>query len=426
MPPVSEWSDEKTLTFINLLSAEPAIWDPRHKQHKLKHKVDSAWARIGERMNIPVEQLKIKKRSLMASFRPLINKKKSSLRSESSADEVYQPTWFAYDAMEQFLGSIYYDAQKTNAEDDSVAPSADEWSNEIVLQFIDLLATEPAIWDPRNKQNKVRNKVHEAWTRIEEAMNIPIEQLKAKKKSLMASFRPLVHKKKTSLRSATAADDIYQPTWFAYEAMEQFLGPIYDVPTNPDVDSENENTQDEDTLNESTRNKNASTSGQKKRRMNLDDAQTDLSNSFQILNNILSNKNHEEDDCDIYAKLLATKLRKYPDDLRQRIMYKIDGLLLDNPFSPSATHWTTTYSSSHSSTPSSTYIIPGSSACTSPENDIPRSPITISMTEDSACWQNSDYLSSLAENTSELQNSINISSQDNDSKSTQGSRRPIF
>lgn len=69
-------------------------------------------------MNIGVEELKAKKKSLMASFRPLVNKKKASLRSGSSAEDVYQPTWFAYDAMELFLGSIY-DVKKTiNTEDD--------------------------------------------------------------------------------------------------------------------------------------------------------------------------------------------------------------------------------------------------------------------------------------------------------------------
>ncbi|GBP26659.1 hypothetical protein EVAR_23429_1 [Eumeta japonica] len=54
-----------------------------------------------EAMNIGVEELKVKRKSLMASFRPLINKKKASLRSGSSAEEVYHPTWFAYDVLSE-------------------------------------------------------------------------------------------------------------------------------------------------------------------------------------------------------------------------------------------------------------------------------------------------------------------------------------
>lgn len=71
-------------------------------------------------MSVPIEELKAKKKSLMASFRPMVNKKKASLRSGSSADEVYQPTWFAYDAMETFLGSIY-DVNETINTDTNVS-----------------------------------------------------------------------------------------------------------------------------------------------------------------------------------------------------------------------------------------------------------------------------------------------------------------
>lgn len=77
--------------------------------------------RIGEIMGVPIEDLKAKKKSLMASFRPLVNKKKASLLSGSSADEVYQPTWFAYDAMERFLGTIYDVNETINTEEVNVS-----------------------------------------------------------------------------------------------------------------------------------------------------------------------------------------------------------------------------------------------------------------------------------------------------------------
>lgn len=61
-------------------------------------------------------------------------------------------------------------------------------------------------------------------------------------------------------------------------------------------------------------------------------AQKQLNDSFKTLNQVLQNKQgNSEDDCDLYGKLLATKLKRYPVQQRQRVMYKIDGLLLDNP-----------------------------------------------------------------------------------------------
>lgn len=38
--------------------------------------------------------------------------------------------------------------------------------------------------------------------------------------------------------------------------------------------------------------------------------------------------NNEEDDCDLYARLLAKKLRRFNENERHEIMYEIDGLVL--------------------------------------------------------------------------------------------------
>lgn len=72
----------------------------------------------------------------------------------------------------------------------------------------------------------------------------------------------------------------------------------------------------------------------KKRHMDhiIIEADKKINDSFETLNNILKTKKKEEDECDVYASLLAKKLRKYPERMRDRIMYKIDGLLLDNPY----------------------------------------------------------------------------------------------
>lgn len=45
----------------------------------------------------------------------------------------------------------------------------------------------------------------------------------------------------------------------------------------------------------------------------LDDAQKKINESFETLNHALKVKKVEEDECDVYAKLLAKRLRKYPE-----------------------------------------------------------------------------------------------------------------
>ncbi|KAL4091735.1 hypothetical protein QTP88_026382 [Uroleucon formosanum] len=174
-------------------------------------------------------------------------------------------------------------------------------NNATTIKFLELYEAESAIWDAKDKNHKLKHKVHDAWKRISLDMNnIPIEELKAKKKSLMATFRSLLKKKKASIRSGAGADDVFQPIWFAYDIMERFLGTNFEV-------VETINTEDE---------------------------------------------KEDEDECDVYAKLLAKKLRKYPERMRDQLMYKIDGFLLDNPYpdeQPSSAY------SYYSSTPSPHY-----------------------------------------------------------------------
>ncbi|CAF4817082.1 unnamed protein product [Pieris macdunnoughi] len=122
------------------------------------------------------------------------------------------------------------------------------WSNEETFKFIDLYQSEPALWDLNTALHKDKNKVNDAWNRIADSLQIPVSELKKNKETLMSAFR--MHFKKNKIRSDLA-----------------------------------------------------------------------------ILNKDQQNK--IEDDCDLYGRLLANKLRKYSDNERQEIMYDIDGLLLN-------------------------------------------------------------------------------------------------
>ncbi|RVE49629.1 hypothetical protein evm_005686 [Chilo suppressalis] len=75
--------------------------------------------------------------------------------------------------------------------------------------------------------NEVCKEVNDAWIRIADIINIPINELKKKKESLMTTFR-MHHKKKTqSIKSGMGEDEQYNPIWPYYKPLEAFLKDIY-------------------------------------------------------------------------------------------------------------------------------------------------------------------------------------------------------
>jgi len=104
-----------------------------------------------------------------------------------------------------------------------------EWSSEVTLEFLRLYEQESAIWNPKDPLHKNRTAVAEAWKRIEGSLSIKcsVKELKKKKESLMATFRPLLNKVKASMKTGNGADDVYKPNWFAFETMARFLHGIY-------------------------------------------------------------------------------------------------------------------------------------------------------------------------------------------------------
>lgn len=64
-------------------------------------------------------------------------------------------------------------------------------------------------------------------------------------------------------------------------------------------------------------------------------AEEHMAVAFGQLTNVLSQKQsentpaHKDDDCDLFAKLLAIKLRELPNDERKVMMYQIDGLFIN-------------------------------------------------------------------------------------------------
>ncbi|VVD02401.1 unnamed protein product [Leptidea sinapis] len=97
-----------------------------------------------------------------------------------------------------------------------------DWSATTILKFLEAYHNEPCLWNPKDAEDKDRQKVNDTWTRLSIIMNKSVKELKTKKEILMATFRRHLKKKKDSIRSGAGSDDVYTPVWFAYDLMESF------------------------------------------------------------------------------------------------------------------------------------------------------------------------------------------------------------
>ncbi|CAD7090172.1 unnamed protein product [Hermetia illucens] len=234
-----------------------------------------------------------------------------------------------------------------------------DWSNEDVLNFLGCYQTEPCIWDPRDRGHKDKRKVAEAWNRLSTALNKPVKELKAKREILMVSFRKNLRRKQNSIQSAAGIDDIFKPSWFAYELMESFLQPVYSTKLNLNsktqlksseiaadaIVHESEEASSDNNLSSPLTSVAAAPARSIKKRITKSKkksprrtasvlakqkATTALS---QLTNPPIqrpseTSRADEEDECDLYAKLLAKKIRELPKDDRKLMMYEIDGLFI--------------------------------------------------------------------------------------------------
>lgn len=101
-----------------------------------------------------------------------------------------------------------------------------EWTNQQVLQFLELYEQEELLWNPKHENHKNRNLTYDAWKQIEMTMGIPLKILKKKKDVLLATYRKLAKKVESSKKSGCGTADVFEPTWFAYNKMS-FLRTVY-------------------------------------------------------------------------------------------------------------------------------------------------------------------------------------------------------
>ncbi|KAM3966890.1 LOW QUALITY PROTEIN: uncharacterized protein ACR2FA_011772 [Aphomia sociella] len=240
------------------------------------------------------------------------------------------------------------------------------WSNDVVLEFLDLYRREQLLWDPKHPLHRNRSEVNNAWLRIQTSLSIncSIIDLKKKKESLMTSFRMHLKKKKSQ--------DAYHTTWFAYSLMESFLGGKYECDSTNQMEQEyfsnitgyTPNSQQTVTdisvrsmpvverSNLAPRQNKPQTSTPNAKVSNntgliyvkkqVDDAMATLRNA--------ADEKKDIDEYDLYGQLLAKKLRKLDEHQRDVAMHDIDNIMFRAKMQ-SGTAQSRSYSSSPSPVP---------------------------------------------------------------------------
>ncbi|XP_059054627.1 uncharacterized protein LOC131848707 [Achroia grisella] len=238
------------------------------------------------------------------------------------------------------------------------------WSNDVVLEFLDLYRREQLLWDPKHPLHRNRSEVTNAWLRIQTSLSIncSIVDLKKKKESLMTSFRMHFNKKKRS-------QEDYSTTWFAYSMMESFLGGKYECDSTNQMEQEfygnvtyspNTNTQ-QPVIDISGRTIQVVERPTLVTRQNKAQASTPISKSTNHSNLVFAKKQEEPtghmrnspgdkremDEYELYGQLLAKKLRKLDEHQRDVAMHDIDNIMFRAKMQSSSSQ-----SRSYSSSPS--------------------------------------------------------------------------
>ncbi|CAG4959963.1 unnamed protein product [Colias eurytheme] len=209
-----------------------------------------------------------------------------------------------------------------------------DWTNAKVIEFIELLENEPTIWNPNTKSNKNRTAVIDAWERIKNSFSLQcsIEELKRKRNSLMAAYRDHLKKLKDSYTTCSSTDDVYQPTWFAFEAMHSFLWSVYEY-NNPKYTEEHtlkyERTlsreSDEGSGNESTQYERCKKRKKTMKSEELSQIKKQIDEAFSLIEE--RNLEKQTDENDLFGQLVSQKLKKMNEDDRLMLTHDIHNLI---------------------------------------------------------------------------------------------------
>ncbi|XP_041981318.1 uncharacterized protein LOC121734767 [Aricia agestis] len=115
-----EWEEEKVMKLIELYHSKPLLWDPKHRDYKLRPKRYDALDDIANELSTSVNEVERKIKNLTSHYYREKKKSDSSNKSGAGTDEIYQSKWFAYKSL-HFLRNKNMPTRRRNITDDNTA-----------------------------------------------------------------------------------------------------------------------------------------------------------------------------------------------------------------------------------------------------------------------------------------------------------------
>ncbi|ENN75035.1 hypothetical protein HUJ04_001259 [Dendroctonus ponderosae] len=211
-----------------------------------------------------------------------------------------------------------------------------EWTNELVIKFLDLFEREEAIWNGDHELHRNRDFIRESWLRIKTDLGgqWSVAELKKKKESLMSTFRKISQK----IKKKHSTNRPHKTNWFAYAKMDKFLHNHYrpvvfkyprDLIQDVDTPETSQRISDDnsDSLSDTPSQESSSSSWQDA----VPPKKIKLKEPFIKTKNRAvedcSNSRNATDNCSLYGELLANKLKDFDQHKQQLAMLQIDQLM---------------------------------------------------------------------------------------------------
>nr|XP_049462178.1 uncharacterized protein LOC120958846 [Anopheles coluzzii]XP_049462179.1 uncharacterized protein LOC120958846 [Anopheles coluzzii] len=88
------------------------------------------------------------------------------------------------------------------------------------LRLIAEVERRPALWQKRSEFYKNGIRRRDAWTEIGRILELTVEEASYQWRKLLTSYRTYKSKLRKSQQSGAAAEDVFRPRWFAFDAMK--------------------------------------------------------------------------------------------------------------------------------------------------------------------------------------------------------------
>ncbi|CAG4983890.1 unnamed protein product [Colias eurytheme] len=225
------------------------------------------------------------------------------------------------------------------------------WDNDSVIQLIEAYKLKEILWNPQNRNYYNRLLKKDAWDELETELQRPSEEIKRKVDYLLSALRRERQKIAKSKKTGKGADNVYQPSWFAFAHLKFLLnrnkpraGRLNTASPDENHFSQEENLEDSNLERplsrvsnikrslswESSSRSEPEYSSAPKRQRGVHDlliAKKQIDEAFSLIINRCKENEEETNECDLYGQLLAQKMKTLDTDDRLVLMNEIDNIV---------------------------------------------------------------------------------------------------